>query len=427
MIRGDRSHAVRLEVALRLLPDLDALAELRESLVRSSHLRILDEPDGTVGKRRVDAADLDRLLPDAVAIATQHNTQLYQMAVAAVDRLRRGDLSGAVHALLDAGDCAQRLGRHTQSHCWYQHALDAARPLRDRRPEIAVMLRLGQLQILRERLEDAARLLQRGLALAEAESDSDSAVVACRGLGSIATAQGRWTGAESWYARGLRHAATEQRPTAELTLGLATAARHRRDPETASRHLERARELFEALGDASGETRVLNESGHLERAKGHLREASMLHQRALARAGEAANDSRLEILIHLDLGRLYLDWGRPPDAEDQLRRAEERAIAANLPRELAQAYLTLGALRAHCADEGGFVFFENAIALCRGREPLPRLEAETYLEYAAFRDGLDEHDEAQAYLLRARELLEALGEDPLLSRVRTKLAQMGTA
>jgi len=225
-------------------------------------------------------------------------------------------------------------------------------------------------------------------------------------------AQTRWPGAESWYTRGLRHAGEDQRRGGGLTLGLAVVARHRRDHDAAERHLGRALALFDGIGDATGVARVLNETGRLERARGHLQEASVLHQQAIARLGADTGDPRIEILIRLDLGRLFLDWGRIPDAEDQSRRAEERAILANLPRELAQAYLALGQVRAQCADESGFIFFENAIALCRGREPMPRLEAESYLEYADFRDGLGEHDEAQAYLLRAREILEALGTIP---------------
>jgi tetratricopeptide (TPR) repeat protein len=426
-MRRDEPHAVRLEEALCLLPDVDALAELRESLTRSSRTRPLDQPDGTVGKRRVDPTDLGQLLPVAVMEATRHVTQLYTAAIAAVDRLQRGDHAAAVRALLDAGELEERLGRHAQAHGWYQHALDAARPLRERQPEIAVMRLLGHLQFRRERLEDAARHYQRSLALAEAESGLADAALACQGLGDLAVAQARWQGAESWYTRGLRHAEPDRGLSACLLLGLAVVARHRRDPDTAAGHLEAARARFDSLGDSAGVARVLNERARIERLRGHLREASELHRAALAVPDVAEVAPELEIAIRLDLSRLYLDWGRLPDAEDQARRAEERAIAANLPRELAQAYLMLGLLRTHSADEGGFIFFENAIALCRGREPLPRLEAEAYLEYSEFQAALGQHEEAQAYMLRAREILEALGEDPLLPRVRTKLAQMGAA
>jgi len=175
---------VRLEAALQLLPDIDALCELRAALIRSSQTRAQDQPDGTVGKRRVHPADLGHLLPDAAAAATRHATQLYQLAVAAVDRLQRGDLSAAVRALIDAGELEERWGRFAQAHVWYQHALDAARPLRDRLPEIGAMCQLGKLQVRRERLEEAARHFQRSLALAESEADHVDAAGACQGLGT---------------------------------------------------------------------------------------------------------------------------------------------------------------------------------------------------------------------------------------------------
>ena len=427
MIGPEDTRVVRLERVLRLLPDVDALTDLRESLIRVSRTRPFAEPDGTVGKRQIHAADLGRLLPDAVTQATQHAARLYEAAVAALDRLQRGDQSAAVRALLEGGELEERLGRPSQAYSWYQHALEAARPLRERRPEIEVLCHLGGLQVRRDRWDDAARCYQRSLALAEAESDSPGAAEACRQLGGVASAQARWQGAESWYTRGLRHAAEDRGSRANLTLGLAQVARQRGELEAAAHRVREAREAFEALADPLGLAQVLNESARLERLRGHLLEAATLHQEALARLRTAEADPRLEISIRLDLSRLYLDWGRLHDAEDESRRAEERAIAGNLQRELVQAYLMLGNVRAKRADEGGFIFFENAIDLCRGREPLPRLEAEAYLEYGIFRDGLGDHDEARAYLLRAREILEGLGDDPLLPRVGTKLAQMGAA
>jgi tetratricopeptide (TPR) repeat protein len=425
MNRSDASPQIRLEEALRLLPNLDSLAELRESLVRRSRLRSASEPEATLGKREIHAVDLQPLLRDAVEQSTGHLTRLYEVAIDALNSLQRLDHPSAVRSLLQAGEFEEHVGRHSEALQWYRHALEIARPLRERQPEIEVLCHVGRLQMRRDRFEEAARCFQRALALAEAESDAEHAALACQGLGDLALAQSRWPGAEAWFKRGLHHADGNGRCKGGLLLSLAEAARHRGEHDTALRHVLIAWEKFESIADGLGMARVLNESGRLHRLRGHLEDASTLHQQALAQLRRIGGNLPLEIAIRLDLAQLYFDWGRLGDAEEECRQAEKAAIAGNRTRELAQCYLLLGRLRAESGHDSAFIFFENAIALCRGREPLPRLEAEVYLEYGLSRQALGDEEESRAYVLRARELLESLGEDALLTKVRTKLAQFG--
>jgi len=122
-----------------------------------------------------------------------------------------------------------------------------------------------------------------------------------------------------------------------------------------------------------------------------------------------------------------MDQGRWREAEDEARRGEELAIAQNLTRQLARLYVILGTLRGAQGDEDGFVFFEKAIELCRGLEPSPRQEGETYVEYARFRRGLGDRDGARACFERALEIFATLNYNTGRDLVTAELAALPPA
>ena len=77
-------------------------------------------------------------------------------------------------------------------------------------------------------------------------------------------------------------------------------------------------------------------------------------------------------------------------------------------------------------DENGFVFFEQAIELCRSGEPALRLEADVYREYARFRMTMGDDAEARAYLERARELLEPFGDEAAREKIDQELQRLSS-
>jgi tetratricopeptide (TPR) repeat protein len=246
--------------------------------------------------------------------------------------------------------------------------------------------------------------------------------LACQGLGNVALANAQPLGAEAWYGRAVRFA-DDVSVAAELALGLAEVARLRGQTEIALGRLERARDTFAMLGDSEGLARVLLCEGRLEAAQGRHQHALRSFREALGRLRDTHGRHALEITVGREISLIHLEDGRLPDAEDEVRRAEELAVARNLTRELARLYLILGAVRSRQGNESGFIFFENAIELCRGLEPARDLEAESYLEYSRFRRATGEADEANAYLDRAREILEPMGDSPLLTKVRAELEE----
>jgi tetratricopeptide (TPR) repeat protein len=412
----DTLPPLRVEQALQLLPDVEALAPLRGMVVSSSRSRPSTELHCTVGKRHVEAALIRARIADVVADFSGHIADLYDAAVEALECEQRDDSPRAVRALLRAGDREWRVGRESQARVWYQHALRIAEGLRERGPEIETLWHLGELDAAWGRFDDAARFHQRSFALAETELDFGSAARACAGLGDIALAHGTWQGAASWFARGLQYAAGDQRLKGLLSLGCGEVGRLRGELQVAEEWFRRAREAFERTGDAEGIVRVLNAWGQLETDRGRYVEALASFREALAGLRGGADAPMLEMAIRLNGCRLYMAWDRLPDAEDEIRLAEETAVTHNFTHQLARVYMLLGYVRRKQGDEAGFVFFEKAIELCRGRQPALRLEAEAYLAYSRFLGEMGDRDESRAYRQRALAITEALGDGPILSQ-----------
>lgn len=400
---------LRVEQAYRLLPDLDVLAPLRALLASMSRIRPAAEPHRTVGKRQFHPAELRERLPNVLDVAAQHLRALYEAAVAALEADQRRDMTATVHALLRCGEIEERAGRLRPALTWYQSALECAEELQAQGPEIEALRHMAQLELARGEFEAAARYFQRGLVLAEAEQDEPAAARCCKGLGDAALAQMQTQGAFSWYTRGLAHAGDDRGLAGALHFGLAEVAIRRQQLDLAEERLDLAHATLAAARDERALARCLDAAGRIATLRRRFPDALLRFREAFAHLRGAGGDPALEVEIRESLCRLFLDWGRLPDAEDEVRKGEETAIAHNWPARLARLYMLMGRIRGAQADDTGFVFFEKAIELSRGPEPNPRLEAEIYTEYGRFRELLHDADEADVCFRRAREILETLG------------------
>ncbi len=425
MSQGGSPPPLRVEQALRLLPDVDALAPLRTFLISLSQSRPGIEPHGTVGKRLLRVEDLREALPLMLETLMAHSKAIINAALDALEAEQGGDMPGVVRAMLPAGRREEEIGRYPQAREWYGHALRVAEGLRDRRPEIESLLHLAHLEAApRGDSEQAARLYERAYRLAEAEDDHNGAAMACQGQGDVAQSLGRWQGAESWYQKGLKYAGDNALRAAYLYLGLGEVARGRGLLEVAEERLGRARELFESASHQPGRVLTLNAWGLLEKEMGRNAEAIASWHDALAELHRGGGDSRLEMQIRLNMCWLYLDWGRYAEAEDEARKAEMLAITNNYGDSLARLYLIMGKLRGKQNDEAGFIFFEQALEQCQGATPAPRLEMEVYREYGLFKFELGEREEAIDYLGRAREIAESSRDEAFLIKVENELEHM---
>lgn len=419
---------MRVEQALRLLPDLEALMPLRGLLLESARP---DErrqwgsggPYLTVGKREVEPGELASRMAQVLQVVTEHIGALYGAYVEALERRERGDAAGAVTALLSAGRLEERAGRLKQAQAWYEVALALAEGLQDRRPEVETLLALGHVCLAVAVYAEGARHYQRALVLSEAEFDQAGAIDACVGLGSVALERAEWAGAQAWYARALRlvEAGGDRLRVGRIEHQLALLARRQGDLAAAGDHLRRARECFEALAAAREMAHVLDAQGQLDAALGRHAPAAAAYREALAWVRRGERDPGLDVTIRLHLAELLLETNRLLEADEELRRAEELAITSNLTRRLVPIYTLFGKLRGRQGDETGFVFFEQAIELCRIVERSPIEEARVYHEYGLFRHRWGVPDEARAYLERAREIFQSLGVDAEVERVQAEL------
>jgi tetratricopeptide (TPR) repeat protein len=427
------SPPVRVDKALGLLPDLEALAPLRDLLVSIARpdegaLWSSSGPYLTLGMRGVQPDELARRMPQAFHRITEHLQGLYKAYVTALECEQRGDGAGVARARLHAGRLEEGVRRLSQARAWFDVARSVSETLQDRRPEVESLRALGQLWLAIGDYAEGARHFQRALALAEAEFDQAGAIAACQGLGDAALWQGQWPGAHAWYAQGLRLAeASSDRPSlGRLERQLSVLARRQRDLAAAGDHLRRAREWLEGGGPPPPEemARVLSAQGQLEAQLGRRSQAGAAYREALAWARRAPPDLGLELVIRLGLAGLLVEAARPLEAEEEMRRAEQVAIAGNLTHGLAQVYTLMGTLKGRQQDETGFVFFEQAIALCRTLDRPSTAEAQVYLEYGLFREQVGQVDEARAYLERAREIFASAGETGDRERAEAELQKM---
>ena len=170
--------------------------------------------------------------------------------------------------------------------------------------------------------------------------------------------------------------------------------------------------------------RVMRTDGQLGSRLGNAPRAQAAYREALAWVRRAGGDPALEAAVRLDLAALYLESERYLEAEEEARRAENLATAHTLAHRLVDAYTCLGRLRSHQRDEMGFVFFEQALELCRSLDGSPAVTARVYCEYASFRERLGESAEARELLERAREHFERLGAAPQAQRIRAELERL---
>jgi tetratricopeptide (TPR) repeat protein len=422
---------VKVEQALHFLPDLESVMPLRAELLASSEGsdRAAWTSAGaylTVGKRNLSPDAVRQRLPQLVRAVADHVAAVYNAYADALDGQERGDLGVAVASLLRAGRLEEYAGRLRAARGWYEVALGVAEALQDRRPEVEALLAIGAACVTIGAAVDGARAYQRGLALAESEFDQDGAIAACEGLGRSAFERGEWAGAQAWMARGLRLAEASGDPVrvGRLHRRLGVLADRQGDLVSAGDHLRRAREAVEPSGDAREMARILDAQGVLDARGGRADVAIAAYREALAWTRRREPDPALETRVRLHLAELLLATDRALEAEDEMRRAEQLAIGANLTARLVQIYTLMGAHRGRLGDETGFVFFEQAMTLCHALERSPALEAEVCYEYGVFKHHLGQQDEARAYLERARELYEGVGGAATLERVRAELEQL---
>jgi len=419
------SSPLRVERALRLIPDLEELTPLRALISAVSLTSSNRSPYDTVGKRFLDPAELRRLEPQVVQEAAAAISSVLHASIAVLELEQARDREAAIQALIEAGAAEDRAGRYRQAEAWYACALRESEDLRDLEPKTRALRCLGRVAMERGRFHDASRFLDESLALAEADQNPEEAASACRDLGDFEARRLDWNRADTWYRRGTYFPRVSPPLLISLHLGVADAARERGDSAMAAEFLRTARDAAQTVGDPAVDAGCLAACGRLEASRGNHAVALLTYRRALEDRSGIRLSPQNEMDVRLDISRLYLLWRELPRADEELQAAEDFAVRGNLRRHLVRFYAIRGRVSGRERDETGFVFFEKALELCRAAEPAPAwLEAEVCYDYGLFRAELGNLEESRAHLGHAIDLLRPIGHHLLINRIEAKIRDL---
>lgn len=429
MSRPSPPHLL-VERALALVPDAEEFLPLSDAVIGASRVDrdkqwARSGAYATLGKRVVDPARLAEMVPQIVAVSQQRLQDLFTHVVDAVRRQQEGDPAAAALALVRAGEVEEGAGRVDKAERIYQLALEISRDLRDKAPHVLTLRRLGRVARAAGRLEQAWSWYEQSYHLAVDAMDPAGQAIACQGMGNLCDDRGERERARGWYERGLAIAQGLGDPALEWPFytNLSVIAIKHGELADAEAMLARARERIEATGADDAMPFYLNNRGLLLTEHGDLPAAEAVFRDALARRPEP----RWEVTVRCNLGDVLLRQGRLFEAQDEARRAEERAIVHRLIADLVEVYGLLGGIARARADEEGFVFYEQALNVCHERGLPKKDEAAVLHGYGLLHGACGRPAEARAYLDAARETYEALGFLPELARVDEDIAAMEPA
>ncbi|MEW5930800.1 MAG: hypothetical protein AB1941_25345 [Gemmatimonadota bacterium] len=418
---------LRMDQALGALPDSDELAPLREALIGASRedaerAWAASEAYATLDTRLADTAALEAQVAALADRVRERTEAVLRHAVRALRALEAGDPGGAARALVAAGEAEEADGRLDEAELHFRRALELGRKPRDRRAEGLALRRLGRVAAARGEFARAAELYRRGWDVAEAQRDAEGMVVACQGMGNAAVYEGRWEDAVEWYARGvaLLEGAPPSRDLWLLESNLSVAERRAGRLERSEEWLERAERTAAALEDGEARLYVENARGMLLAARGDHAGAEAAFRRALEGGGTPA----LRGSVLTSLADALLATGRPAEAERVLRELELLATARGLAPVLPYVYRGLGAVARARGDAEGFLFYEQALELCRRPGSPPVELAATQHEYARFEEATGQAESARERLREALEIYARLGAAAETARAAADLGRL---
>lgn len=419
-----------VERALAVVPDSEEFLPLSDAVIGSSHidydkLWARSSAYATLGKRIVDPGKLAQLIPGLVEKAQERLRDLFTLIVEAIEQQQRGDLATAAATLIRAGEIEEAHRSLEKAEKIYAHALEIARDLRDKEPQILALRRLGRVARAAGRLQEAWQWYEQSYHLSIDQMDVPGQVVACQGLGNLCDDRGQRDRSRAWYERGLTLARGLEDPMLvwPFYTNLSVLARRIGKLDEAESLLARAQEAIEAAESEIGMLFWYNGKGLLLLERNDLTGAEQVYRDGLGRF----TDPFWELTLRVNLGQALLAQGRLFEAEEEARKAEEIGVLNRLIMDLVDVYNLLGKIAAARCDEEGFIFYEQALQVCHERG-LPQIkEAAIYHGYGLLHKACGRSREAIAYLEQARDIYSALGLPPELGRVEADLAALHTS
>jgi tetratricopeptide (TPR) repeat protein len=420
-------RALKVDAALKAIPETDDLAHLREALLSASRADGglawgSGEEYATIGVRTADLAALESQVGALADRVRRRVEAVMRHTVRALAALERGDAAEAARQLVAAGEVEEGERRLHEAQRFYERALEAGRKPRERGAEGLALRRLGRIARAMGQWERAARRYQEAYDVSVAQRDGIGAVVACQGLGNVHVDGSRWSEARQWYLAGVERCPARP-PTAEyvhLCVGLAVVERRLGDLDAAAEWLARGEASAAGLGD--GLLAYVDHGwGRLHLARGEAAGAERAFRRALAREMDPA--ARVAVMV--GLSEPLLRQGRTREAFAAARDAEALAIHSRAVAKLPDVYRALGAAAAERGDAEAFLFYEQALEVCRDHG-LPAFEAAaTQHHYGRLEARRGDAEAAAARLEEAHRLYTELGARMEADEVAGELGRMG--
>jgi tetratricopeptide (TPR) repeat protein len=422
-------RALKIDAALKAIPETDDLAHLREALLSASRADGglawgVAEDYATLDTRLADPAALESRIEALAERVRRRVEAVMRHTVRALAALERGEAAGAARHLVDAGEVEEGERRLHEARHFYERALEVGRKPRDRRGEGLALRRLGRVARAMGQWETSARRYRESYEVCVAQRDDAGAVVACQGLGNVHVDQSRWSEGREWYLRGVelcpaRPAGVEY---VHLCVGLSVVERRLGALDAAAEWLARGEESAGGLGD--GVLAYVDHAwGRLHLARGGAAEAEHAFRRALGRELEPL----MRVAVMVGLSEPLLRQGRTREALAVARDAEALAIHSRAVLKLPDVYRALGAAAAAGSDAEAFLFYEQALEVCRAHR-LPAFEvAATQQHYGRFEARRGDHEAAAARLREAHRLYTELGARVEAGEVAEELGRMGAA
>jgi len=421
------TRPLKVDHALKALPEVDDLGGLREALIGvsredSRRAWAASAAYATVDGRLADVAALEARIAALAEEARERVDAVMRHSVAALRALEAGDEAAAARALVAAGEVEEDAARLDAAEAFYRQALALGRRPRDRRAEGLALRRLGRVARERGDLEPALRFYLAGYEVAVAQRDTEGAIVACQGVGNVYVDQGLWEKAREWYERGVGQAGESTRSQLlwQLFSNLSVVARRSGELQASGEWLDRAEALVLATDDPVGRLPIENGRARLLVARGNYAAAARAYRRSLE--GQGSPTVRGAVLAAL--AECLLAAGDLRGTEAAARELERLAVVHRLPTLLPDAYRTLGAVARARREEEGFVFYEQALELCHAPGSPPFELAQTQHEYALWEREMGRTESAVARLEEALAIYRRLGTRPEMARATREMDEL---
>ncbi|MCP4544087.1 MAG: tetratricopeptide repeat protein [Chloroflexi bacterium] len=237
------------------------------------------------------------------------------------------DVASYASLLVRLGNAYYRVSDYPLATQHFEEGLTLARQVDVPQTEIMACIGLGRVASYQGEYDEAERHLAKGFELACECDDSRGRALAVRVLSEVYFRQGDFAKADEYAKQGLEISKrlNDRQGTASTLRTLSTTARTRGEYKEAERYLEESLALLREIGDRPGVARCLNNLGEIARIQAKYEEAARYYDESLVIAKDV--DLRMVIAACLiNLGLVHASLGKNDVSSKYLHEALEKSV-----------------------------------------------------------------------------------------------------